>query len=276
MEGIIKVYNDTTSFLNELEKAKVVGQWKKQGRECSQEEGGHRTEFTTTRSYKEAQDLFKYGDRANFEKLQAAGLKDTNGAQIGMKKQRQLYTAVTGHAAHVPNYIAGIPTAMIAQRQVKVRQKVVNIIYDCTTPCSTDADEIVEACVELLNYVSQVEAAGVRVNLYVSTFTDMKGDKKRADGFIVKVKDSAQYIDLLKIAYPIVNPSFLRRHSFRWLETTPGVPYSHNYGYHISEDRIKKAVGETGIDGGIIITCPNLVNASDKQAYLKGIFNPEN
>ena len=113
-------------------------------------------------------------------------------------------------------------------------------------------------------------------NLYVASISCMTSGGA-AQGFILKIKDSGQYIDLLKTAYPLINPSFLRRHDFRFLEITPGVPYNSNYGYVImDEEKTKRIIGEAGIEGGILIEAQRLINATDRQKYLNGVFNPEN
>lgn len=271
---IIVKFDSVTEFENYFDGKSKSSDWT--GEEVSLSTSEERREFTTTGSFEEAQGLLKYGDRANFEKLVKSGLQATNAAQIGMKKQRQLYTSVTGFAAHVPNYIAGVPTSMIAQRQICLKQRVVNIVFNNSYSFDIEAGKAVESCVDLLNYICQVEASGVRVNLYVASLCQHNHSHDEIVGFVLKVKDSGQYMDLLKTAYPLVNPSFFRRHDFRFMEVTEGVKHTPTYGKVIMDsDTIKKAVGEAGIEGGLIVEGQKLMKSNDRMKYLESVFRPQ-
>jgi hypothetical protein len=44
-----------------------------------------------------------------------------------------------------------------------------------------------------------------------------------AAGAFIKIKDSGAYMDRKKMAYPLVNTSFFRRHMFKFIETNDGL-----------------------------------------------------
>ena len=46
----------------------------------------------------------------------------------------------------------------------------------------------------------------------------------------VKIKDAGQYFDSLRVAYPLINPSFLRRHIFAVMERIKDVELPSGYG----------------------------------------------
>lgn len=63
--------------------------------------------------------------------------------------------------------------------------------------------------------------------------------------FSVKVKDPGQYLDIRKLAYVLVNPSFLRRHFFRLAETDPDLTQSYwniGYGFVLDDSEMKDII----------------------------------
>ena len=106
---------------------------------------------------------------------------------------------------------------MIGQNRIRVQSsKVVSIVYNFTINCGVPEKTIISESVKLLSVIGSMEKAGYRAGLSVM-FSATK-DAERYN-IIVKVKDPGQYMDLRKLAYILVNPSFLRRHCFRALET---------------------------------------------------------
>ena len=59
---------------------------------------------------------------------------------------------------------------------------------------------------------------------------------------MVKIKDAGQYFDGLRVAYPLVNPSFLRRHIFAVLERMPEIYLTGSYGIVMSDSDAVKYV----------------------------------
>ena len=56
----------------------------------------------------------------------------------------------------------------------------------------------------------------------MSVYEGTGRDKETVAAF-VRIKDSGQYLDAKKMAYPLVNPSMLRRHFFRFIEKAEGI-----------------------------------------------------
>ena len=57
---------------------------------------------------------------------------------------------------------------------------------------------------------------------------------------LVRIKDSGKYLDTLRIAYPLVNPSFYRRHVFGYMERLKGFNLDRAYGKIVHEDTCKE------------------------------------
>ena len=76
-------------------------------------------------------------------------------------------------------------------------------------------DDVVDAGAKVLTYLRDLESQGYRVNLYIMMCSS---EVREQIAMMVKVKDSEQYLNITKTAYPIVNPDFLRRHFIRLIE----------------------------------------------------------
>ena len=170
----------------------------------------------STVTYNEADDLLRYGDIKNAEKISNRVQEISRMSGSGTQIRRQSFNDVVGYAVHVPNYLTGVPTTMINSRRVSVRsQKVLNIVYNSTFHHGTNLDDVIDAGAKVLTYLRDLEAKGYRVNLYV--MMSSKGGSEQCT-VLVKVKDSEQYLNITKTAYPIVNPDFLRKHFCRLIE----------------------------------------------------------
>lgn len=206
--------------------------------------------FTGTKSYKEATELLEKGWDSVLpkikEKFEVAVKHNENGAI----NRRRTCNHVVGYAPNVPNAIMGLPNSMIYQHKEPQKVKVVSIVYAPDANCGTDADTFIKAGIVVLNIVNKLELQGMRVKLMITPM-----DSYSNHTFVsctVDVKDYREQLDLKKIAFPIANPSMLRRFGFKWLETFPELTedgFSGGYGRTISGDNDHKA---DLVKGGII------------------------
>lgn len=184
-------------------------------------ESDSQTRWTHTKSMDEADNLLMYGDKKLQKKIMDAGVKKTR-LKLNMKAtRRQIFSAVCGVAPNVPNAIAGVPTNMIAVKNVAIKQKVVNVCYFITAAAEESAEDILQASANIISACMEMEASGVRVNLYTGFMSYAGGDTV---GYIIRIKSASQPFDVLKMAYPLAHPSMLRRHYFRAMEVTEDVP----------------------------------------------------
>ena len=209
--------------------------------------------FTTTKSYEEASELMLHGDGTNLDKLVAVDGVDLSQLR-GSKKVNSQQKSVCGGFPLVPVYLTGVPKNMLASKKIVTKTKVINIIYNISVPASLEASSIVKAGANMVSIIRYLEKNGIRVNLYTIWATWDKSSLHRC-AFFVKIKDAGAPLNLLNIAYPIINPSMLRRHGFKWLETIPTkIPegYAYTYGSPVSgaiiPDCAKKLVDGTLLD----------------------------
>lgn len=238
-----KLFNSLTVFHTYLENGKVQPFF-----EYSQNsQGENRVRFTGTHDYHEADKLFLYGDRELAKQIEDAGVVTTRIRLTQQKPKRQVYSSVVGFAPHVPNYIAGRPNSMINARKVDVKTPIISVVYNCSVSGGTNKKYIISAAANLFSAVMMIEAKGIRVNLYHAVVS-RKNDQTIAA--VIKVKDSGQPIDVFKMCYPMVHPSMLRRHYFRFVEVTEGInsDFVYSYGHPVNDrDNVRKAIDRTNL-----------------------------
>ena len=180
--------------------------------------------FSGTESYEAANVLLRDGDEKS-----AAALKSATAAHVktlGEGKRTRRFNAICGGAANVPAALLGLPKTMIRTERVSYKDsKVLNICYNGTASCDIDANELKDTAAALMGALMGLEKNGYRVNLYVYFGSKCSASRGRYDtcNMFVRIKDSAQYLDIKKTAYPLVNPSMLRRHYLRFVEVAPGL-----------------------------------------------------
>lgn len=181
--------------------------------------------FTTTKNMKKADDLLLYGDSVNYTEIAAHMGKDITAQTTTISRP---VAAVCGFFPHVPNFIAGVPTAMVRPEKIRQKNPVLTIYYNMEYCGSVSADEIVKNGIKLIQIIDYLEQQKhIRCNLFVGNFSEFPEKKC---GYFVCVKKSNAAFDMQKLAYPLANPSFWRRHGFRWIEVDGNVPYHPGYG----------------------------------------------
>lgn len=213
MKVIVKKFDNLNEYSRYLSKP-VSALFMRFGEECSRKGGKG---FTKTESWEEAEQLLKFGDKENLAKLQTKIVKQSLKGS-GESKRIETYRSFVGYAPHVPSYIAGQPKTMLRKRVVRTaNSKILNVMYSPVAHGGIDANELLEASLAIMNFIASLEKQGYKVNLY-TIITSKK--RSQTVSQIVKIKASDDYTDLAKIVYPMVNPSFLRRHFFRFIEVT--------------------------------------------------------
>lgn len=179
----------------------------------------------TTHSYEEAQSKLHYGDKALAEKL--TGILNVQKHSQNMMVQKPSY-GVAGYQASVPRYLQGIPTNMINKKQVVQKQKVITITKNIGYFGNYTGQQIIDESIKAVKLINTIEAHGVRCNLYVSSIAEAGST---GVGFRVKIKSASERMNISKIAFPLANPSMLRRFSFRYREVAPETTQQFKYFY---------------------------------------------
>ena len=138
--------------------------------------------------------------------------------------------------------LSGVPENMLAVRKEAYKNtKIINIVYNVTAGYSVEADEIIEVSAKVASAIKTLEKNGYRVNLYLACIC---GVNSKTVCITVKTKDSGQYFDTLRAAYPLVNPSFLRRHLSAVLERIKEIQLTPGYGKVLRDYDAQEYFGE--------------------------------
>lgn len=180
--------------------------------------------FTGTYDYNEAENLLLHGWTEESEKLnEMLKLK-----ALKEKSVKNTYD-VAGFQCSVPRYLQGIPTNMINQKVVTKKQKVITITKNVAYSFYVSKEKIEEESIKVLQLVNSLEKQGYRVIINVMIISK-KGDTIIANK--VRIKNANERLNLSKVSFPLVHPSYLRRILFRWMErfeyTTK--PFDYTYG----------------------------------------------
>lgn len=231
-------FNSITEFISVLSKRTPNKSFLSYGRKESETNS---EAFCGTKNWEEAQDLLKHGYKEGAKDLLNC---KTSVNVISPTRKKQIFADVTGFSPIVPNAIIGVPNSMLNKRDKIKPSRVINIILDIAVSGNTDKDIFFKAGKNIYSFIKSIEATGTKVNLLVMESMYIKRVKRFVCLF-VKIKDSKQAVNPQLISYPIIHPSFFRRHVFRWIETCPYTSYFEvvkTYGY-IGTDYINHKCG---------------------------------
>lgn len=223
-KDVFERYESISEFVNTINARPVDPYYK--DLMSSHKTGEYREKFTCTKSFEEADNLLMNGDLETAKKMdaKARNIKQATGVKNTITR------GPVGFVPNVPAYLSGNPNNMFFVRSQSYKStKVINLVINSTISYDIDGDDLLTFGVRLLNIVVKLEAKGYRLNIYKSDISQYKDSGKNIGVLLVKIKDSGKPLNLTKVAYPLANPSFYRRHVFNWIEKS-GNTRSTGYG----------------------------------------------
>lgn len=201
----IEEYNSISEFVQTINSRQQNSNMKSQASET----GAY--SFSGTHDYKEAEDLLLHGWTEESEKLnEMLKLKSLN------KKYIKNTYDVSGFQCSVPRYLQGIPTNMINQKVTTKKQKIITITKNVSYSASVKKEVIEAESIKVLQLVNNLEKQGYRVVLNVVCIVIRENV---AICNKVRIKNANERLNLSKVSFPMVHPSYLRRIIFKWIET---------------------------------------------------------
>jgi len=185
-----------------------------------------------TENFEAADHLFQYGDTKSARKMAPASLQKAAEVRAADLHPRRI-RSVAGFTPNVTAVLQGRPKTMYKIIRQNVETKVITVCYDCASDWTVKDTDRAAAALKLVNAVLGIEKKGYRVNLYICACLESLNE---AAGAFIKIKDSGAYMDRKKMAYPLVNTSFFRRHMFKFIETNDGLQdrgWAGHYGFAI-------------------------------------------
>lgn len=205
----------------------------------------HQT-FTGTKSYEEASNLLLNGWSDGAVKL-TKQLKIANQKPTAVEVKRAV-NDIVGFQVNVPRYLQGIPNNMINKRSVKQKQKIMTLTKSIDYNSMISPERIMEDSVKFLQIAQAIEKKNIRVNINIFWHA-VEGNEE----FIIKLKlkSAKERLNISKLSFPLIHPSFLRRISFRAMERETRLTrrsWASGYGAPAGAMNSKKALELTGKD----------------------------
>lgn len=222
------LFNSISELMGALDSAPVI-----HDREDYSDERDSGSDWCDTTSYKEAHDLIIAGKMydglsGNLNKYKTPGSKEKN----------KTYNDVVGYNVVVPLYLQNVPTCMVNKRKT-INNKIVTILYDCAAPGSVSQNQLIKTATELMRNIIKLEKDGYRVNLYVMCYCNSSISSDHF-GFILKLKNDRETLNIKKLCFPLISSSFLRRIDFRVKERLYKDWIGHGYGLaNSTEEELK-------------------------------------
>lgn len=240
MANVLKKYDSIHALAHDIDTATTNKIF--QTERLSSSEGSET--FTGTADWQTAHGLLLNGDTATAAKIQKHFVRLTSAAKV---QRPRFAPAVVGNVPVVGAYLSGSPRAMLAKTPLNTRARVITIVYNVVADGGQRADELARRGAVVLAAVNAIEMSGVRVNLYAAV-TAKKGSDTLT--FCTRIKTDGQRLNIAQIAYPLANPSYLRRHYFRIVETADKLTSKHwpgSYGQVVEGADGRAAIKNAGV-----------------------------
>lgn len=238
----MKFYNSVAEFSASLD-GEIINTYCKRGHGISTWSKYSLKSWAGVESIDEAKELLLKGDSINAAKIRAEG-------EI-IKPQEEhnptLKTAVVGCLPNVPNYLRGVPAQMYQIKNNSRKRPIINIYIEVTVADSTDLAKLAQKAAVISNAIAATELSGYRVNLFA--VYGVKNTKEYCAGFCVNIKEADSPLNLLNIAFPLLNPAFSVVLGADWVDKNIKTSMRvgrYVYGYVLHSEEIKR---EFGIDG---------------------------
>lgn len=187
-----------------------------------------------TKDYEEAEKFLKEGWNAKIEELKTTIEKYSRLIVAQHKKQVK---DVRGFVPCVPRALKGHPKAMISytiQERTEKRNTIHVVFNNCGTS-DVSGDTLLKCGLTVLKMALILDKSNIRTKIDVvpeMSYVNIGGNS--CYGCTVTIKDYRQPFNFSKMAYPIANPSFFRRHGFAYLECMDGDMSDWSFGYGTS------------------------------------------
>lgn len=236
LTGTLVQYESMREFDEKLKEEHHI-----QGRSNSAKEGD--SGFCGTRSFEEAEELRQYGDRKSLDLLiETKAITDKAFLSVSGLKAKN-YNDVQGFQPIVPNAIIGLPLSMVNQKRQPKKVRTVDVFINSSQVWSSDKRDIALRGAYTLSAIDALERSGYRCNLYIGKVSWTDKRSALVSGFFMNIKKPEQPLNLMKVAYYIINPSFLRRTGFRILENESELhDYTDGYGQNTEFEKQREFI----------------------------------
>ncbi len=225
-------FKNMSELVETMENRGVNAVFRNEELSSMKDETNKKSKFSGVNTYEEMEQIIERGYSEPLKKLKQGILKiDQNEKEY--KKPRPKNDFI-GFVPNVPNTLMNLPQTMINRERLPQKNKNIHLTYSFCADGSVKTENFIKAGIKFVGLVNSLEKQGYRVKIDTVFFSV---SNKEITGFIVTMKEFSQNLNLLKLAFPLIHPSMLRRISFRYLETMPAMKdtnYTNGYGYPLT------------------------------------------
>lgn len=262
------IYDNVGDFVEWLRKTPQT----KKGKEysASTRTSDYATSFAGTESFEAAQELLDNGDAILSRMIMEQAVSIKAKSKTGYMRSNGIVSGPQGFVPNIGAYLTGHPNNMVNIRQTfKPMSKVLNIVYNITVNYEVKTNQMISAASKVACAISTLETKGYRVNVYIGNYChNFKSKAQNSEvGFIIKIKDAGKPLDPLRIAYPLANPSMLRRHGFAFYERADyKLPSTYGTPTSVPSNILQREIGNhISLSAMNIIQCDNTFEGIVKQ-----------
>lgn len=239
----MKFYNSVADFFAALN-GDIINTYCKRGHGISTWNKYSLKSWAGVESIAEAKELLLKGDAINAAKIRAEG-------EIIKPREDHnpiLKSAVVGCLPNVPNYLRGVPAQMFQLKNNSRKRPIIDIYIEVTVADSTNLTKLAQKAAVISNAIAATELSGYRVNLFA--VYGVKNPKGYCAGFCVNIKEADSPLNLLNIAFPLLNPAFSVVLGADWVDKNIKTSMRNGiyvYGCVLRSNEIEKEFGINGL-----------------------------
>lgn len=177
--------------------------------------------FSGTKNFSEAAELFRNGWDAGLEKIKAG-----KGGDFSSPAPRALVrNYYVGACPNVPRALQGLPDAMRQVYRVPQKQKVVTVFIDMCVSGMLDKDRYQKVGGYIYQAIKAIEEQGTRVEIITGFADSINTNRRAAEELIIcpeiTLKKASETLDAGRLSFALVHVGMFRRLCFKYIETCP-------------------------------------------------------
>ena len=169
-------------------------------------------------------------DKNAYSEMKSASKEFNAASNLGTITRTQVTRDIAGFMPNVPAAVMNLPKCMLSIKRQRVSSRVLNVLYNPSAANNETIEDMRAAGLKVAKAVYATEAKGIRVNLWVVCGSY----QEESVVVMIKIKTADQANNLLKAAYPLTNPSFIRRQFLKFIEVNPELTdknFKENHGF---------------------------------------------
>ncbi len=178
-------------------------------------------DFTGTKNFADAAELFRNGWDAGLEKITAG----EGGAFSSPAPRALVRNYYVGACPNVPRALQGLPDAMRQVYRTPQKQRVITILLDMCVSSRMSKERYQKVGGYIYQAIKAIEEQGTRVEIITGFADSISTSRARAEELIIcpeiTLKKASETLDAGRLSFALVHMGMFRRLGFKYIETCP-------------------------------------------------------